>query len=110
MWYKWERDVIVAHGASRFLGEKYFDHSDGYKQFRCRCGKEAIVNIDKGIYQCNFCKENASIVKNYTSWSSRLFIQELNTMSIGTRLVPEPFTYNVSDDNICESIENFRGK
>ena len=46
-----ERDCICARGASKFLGEKFFDHSDGYTEYICRCGKSAIVNVKKKYLQ-----------------------------------------------------------
>lgn len=103
-----ERDVIVSHGSSRFLTEKFFAHSDGYTEYVCRCGKSAIVNISKGIYKCNYCKDNADIVAYPTSWSSKLFTQEMESMNVGIRRIPEPFTYNKSDADIFAELENGR--
>lgn len=105
-----ERDCLVSHGSARFMSEKYFSHSDGFTEYICSCGKPAVVNISKGIYQCNYCKSDASIVAYPTSWSSKLFIQELETMNIGIRRLPEPHTYDTSDSKICEIIEEGRGQ
>jgi DNA-directed RNA polymerase beta subunit len=99
-----ERDVIASHGASRFLAEKFFDHSDGYTEYVCRCGKSAVCNIEKGIYKCNYCKDNADIIGYNNSWSSKLFIHELETLGVGIRRVPEPFKYETSDDKIFEEL------
>ena len=95
-----ERDVIVAHSAMKFMTEKFFNHSDGFTHYVCRCGKAATVNIEKGIYKCNYCKDNADIVAYNTSWSSKLFIQELESMNVGIRQKPDPFTYDSRDGNI----------
>jgi DNA-directed RNA polymerase II subunit RPB2 len=95
-----EKDCIVSHGAMKFMGEKFFDHSDGYTNYVCRCGKQAIVNVAKGIYKCNYCKDNADIVAYNTSWSSKLFIQELESMNVGIRQKPDPFTYNTTSNNL----------
>lgn len=81
-----ERDVIVSHGAPRFLDEKFRNHSDGYTEYVCRCGKSAVVNYEKGIYKCNYCKDNADIVAYPTTWSSKLFVQEMESMNVGIRL------------------------
>ncbi len=89
-----ERDVICSHGAMSFMAEKFFDHSDGYKRYVCRCGKAAVVNISKGVYKCNYCKDNADIVAYDTSWSSKLFMQELESMNVGIKQKPGPFTYD----------------
>ena len=105
-----ERDVLCAHGSSRFIAEKYFDHSDKFTEYVCRCGKSATVNIGKGIYKCNYCKDNAEIAAYPTSWSSKLFVQEMETMNVGIRRLPEPHTYDKQDDKIFEIIEEGRGK
>lgn len=94
-----ERDVICSHGSTKFLQEKYFDHSDGFTEYICRCGKAAVVNIKKNIYKCKYCKDNADIAGVPTSWSSKLFMQEMETMSVGIRRHLTPFTYeNVTTD------------
>ncbi len=90
-----ERDVICSHGAMSFMTEKFFDHSDGYTRYVCRCGKAAIVNPSLGIYKCKYCEDNADIVAYNTSWSSKLFMQELESMNVGIRQKPDPFTYNI---------------
>jgi DNA-directed RNA polymerase II subunit RPB2 len=104
MWYKGERDVIVSHGSSKFLTEKFANHSDGFTEYVCRCGKAAVVNIEKNIYKCNYCKDMADIVAYPTTWSSKLFIQELETMNVGIRRLPEPFTYVEEKDEIFEEL------
>lgn len=103
-----ERDVLAAHGGGKLIAEKYFNHSDAYTEYVCRCGKSAVVNIAKGIYKCNYCKNDAQIAAYPTSWSSKLLIQELESMNIGIRRMPEPFTYSISDDKIFEEIEDGR--
>lgn len=93
VWYNWEKDCLVSHGTSRFINEKFFHHSDGYNQYRCSCGRPAIVNKQKGIYRCSYCKDNAEIYEIPTSWSSKLFMQELDSMGIGVKQMMEPLTY-----------------
>jgi DNA-directed RNA polymerase II subunit RPB2 len=93
-----ERDVLCAHGSSKFLQEKFFDHSDGFTEYICRCGKAAIVNNEKGIYKCKYCKDNADIYGIPTSWSSKLFMQEMETMNVGIRRHPLPFSYETIQD------------
>ena len=88
-----ERDVLCSHGASKVIHEKYFEHSDMYKEYICRCGKPAIVNVDNNMYKCKYCKDNADIAEVQTSWSSKLFMQELDSMNIGVARQIEPFTY-----------------
>jgi len=93
-----EKDVIVSHGSSRLLAEKFLHHSDGYNEYICRvCGKPAIVNHKENIYKCKYCKDNAEIVAIPTSWTSKLFMQEIESINVGIRRIPKPFTYEVND-------------
>ncbi|NCA22358.1 MAG: hypothetical protein EBS86_14635 [Crocinitomicaceae bacterium] len=92
-----EQSALASHGASRFLYEKFFKHSDGYTEYICRCGKPAIVNHKENIYKCKYCKDNADIIAVPTSWSSKLFMQEMESCNIGIRRVPRPFTYETND-------------
>lgn len=98
--------MIVSHGSARFLAEKFFSHSDGYTEYVCRCGKAAIVNISKGIYKCNYCKDSADIVGYPTSWSSKLFFHEMETMNVGIKRLPEPFSYEEKRTDVFEEFAN----
>ncbi len=92
-----EKDVIITHGASRFLMEKLRDDSDPFDIYICRtCGKTPIVNEIKGLYKCNNCNHmglTPDIVKIPSTWSSKLFFQELESMNVGVAFEVEPFTY-----------------
>jgi len=92
-----ECDVLCAHGVGKFLYDKFSNDSDGYKEYICRCGKPAIVNTsrDKAILKCKYCKSDADIGLVPTSWSAKTFIQEAESMNVGIRRIPQPFTYNV---------------
>lgn len=89
--------MLVSHGVSRFLHEKFFKHSDGYTEYICRCGKPAIVNHKENIYKCKYCKDNADITAVPTSWTSKLFMQELESCNVGIRRIPRPFTFEIND-------------
>lgn len=93
-----ERDVICSHGASRFLHEKFFKHSDGYTEYICRCGKPAIVNHKENIYKCLHCKDNADIMAIPSSWTSKLFFQEIESCNIGIKRIPRPFMFEKQDN------------
>ena len=93
-----ERDVLASHGVSRFLNEKFFKHSDGYTEYICRCGKPAIVNHKENIYKCKYCKDAADITAVPTSWTSKLFMQELESCNVGIRRIPRPFTFEINDN------------
>jgi DNA-directed RNA polymerase beta subunit len=88
-----ERDTMCAHGSTKFIKEKFFNHSDGFTEYICKCGKSAIVNTKLNIYKCKYCKDNADISSVATSWCSKLFVQEIETMNIGMRRYLTPYIY-----------------
>jgi len=89
-----EKDVLMTHGATALLHEKFFSHSDGFNIYICRnCGQYAVVNHKRGIYKCHTCKDNADIAKVPSSYSSKLFTQELMSMNVGVRLGLTPYEY-----------------
>jgi hypothetical protein len=92
-----ERDVLASHGCSKFMHEKFFKHSDGYIEYICRCGKPAIVNHKENIYKCKHCKDDADITAIPTSWTSKLFMQECESINIGIRRIPKPFVFEIND-------------
>lgn len=102
-----EQWCLTAHGVSRFMSEKFRDHSDGYDYYICKCGRQAIVNPKKNIYKCKYCRDNAEIVKVPTTWSSKLFMQEMDAMNVGVKMHPEPYEYenfNIKDfDEVVQS-------
>lgn len=89
-----EKDVITGNGLSRFLSEKFFDHSNPFKVYICRgCGNYATVNIALKHYRCKTCGDLADIAEVDTSWTSKLFLQELRAINIGVRPSLVPYTY-----------------
>lgn len=92
-----EKDCLISHGASQTIHEKMFLHSDGYLSYMCRCGKEAVVNHRENIYKCEYCKDNADIMAVPSSWAHKLFMHEVESMNVGARRIPRPFTYPVDD-------------
>lgn len=89
-----EQNCLVSHGVSRFLQEKFRNHSDGYDEYVCRCGRTAIVNKRQGIYKCLVCKNNSEIYKVPTTYSSKLFIQEIQSMNIGMQRILKPLQFH----------------
>ena len=79
-----ERDSIISHGISSFLNESVMERSDSYK-----------VQIDKkdGFISYDDKKEDKKMVN--IPYSMKLLIQELESMSIATRLITEE---NVNTD------------
>jgi DNA-directed RNA polymerase beta subunit len=83
-----EKDVFNANGAMRYLNEKFYQHSDAFDVYICKtCGKYAIYNEEKNIAKCKTisCNGLEEIVKVHSSWSTKLFMQELNAMNIGVK-------------------------
>ncbi len=99
-----EQWCLTAHGVPRFMSEKFRDHSDGYDYYICKCGRQAIVNTRKNIYKCKYCKDNSEIVRVPTTWSSKLFMQEMNAMNVGVKMHPEPFEYENYNENDYKAV------
>ena len=91
-----ERDVLCSHGTPRFLGEKFFDHSDGFYVYICaRCGNFAIVNHYKELYECKHCDDMADIYEVPCSWSAKLLFQEIISSHIGCKFIMEPHKFQL---------------
>jgi DNA-directed RNA polymerase beta subunit len=88
-----QRDVLISQGCSRWFSEKFFNDSDDFEVYYCRCGNVAIVNKTLGIYECQNCGDDADVYAIHSSWSSKQLFMELNAMHIGTLFQLEPFTF-----------------
>lgn len=95
-----EVQSLVSHGASKFLLEKLTKHSDGYVEYLCRCGKPAITNqiTDNLMYRCKYCGDLSDVVAVPSTWSSKLFMQEMESCNVGVRRIPAPFVFNAEDN------------
>ena len=83
-----ERDCMIAHGSSSFLKERLMDVSDKYYVFTCeKCGLISVNNIKTNSYECKNCKNHTDFKKVNIPYSCKLLIQELQSISIGTRLL-----------------------
>lgn len=93
-----EKDCIVSHGAGHFLMEKFRNDSDGFVIYLCRnCKRIPNVNEEENVYDCRTCKKTGrapDICKVNSCWSTKLFIQELESIGCGVKLTPAPFTYD----------------
>lgn len=94
-----EKDVIISHGAGHFIMEKFREDSDGFDIYVCRnCGQMPVVNEAENIIICRRCRTAGmapKVVKVKTTWTSKLFLQELQTMSVGHDLGIAPYEYEV---------------
>ncbi len=89
-----EKDVLFAHGCMEFFREKYMDHADGFKTYVCRnCKSFAPVDRVTNVSRCKQCKDLADIGEINTTWTSKLFIQQLNSMNISTLIGLTPYTF-----------------
>lgn len=79
-----------AHGALLFLKERFMECSDNYRVFVCKeCGMMAQVNPERGIYYCKACKNISHFAEVRIPYASKLLLQEMQAMSIGTRFVTQ---------------------
>jgi DNA-directed RNA polymerase II subunit RPB2 len=82
-----ERDCMLGHGTIQFLKERMFDNSDKYLFYVCKeCGAIANVNRRAFIYKCPYCDNTSHFAQVQVPYASKLFIQELMSMSIIPRL------------------------
>jgi DNA-directed RNA polymerase II subunit RPB2 len=85
-----ERDCMVAHGASEFLKEIMMEKSDNFQCYVCKsCGLIGLVNPKAGIYKCMTCDNAADFSTVRVPYAYKLFLQELEAMSISSRILTE---------------------
>ena len=95
-----ERDVMIAHGMSKFCRERMYNVSDKYAVHVCkRCGMIATFNNgDKGImrskagvtvHKCNTCGNVTDFTYVEVPYAYKLMAQELQTINVVPRLITE---------------------
>jgi hypothetical protein len=95
-----ERDVMIAHGMSRFCRERLYDVSDKYSAHVCKkCGMIASYNdgnknrmyasADFTIHSCNTCDNKTDFARVEIPYAYKLMAQELQTINIVPRLITE---------------------
>jgi DNA-directed RNA polymerase II subunit RPB2 len=85
-----ERDAVCAHGISEFTKERLVECSDGFPCYTCcKCGLLAIANPKENIWICRGCDNTTDFSHIQIPYASKLFMQELESMCISTRLVTE---------------------
>ena len=72
---------LLAHGTSRFLKERMYDCSDPFEVSICRNCKHITTNEKS----CRICSTD-DVVRVHLPYSSKLLLQELNSMGIKTLL------------------------
>ena len=92
-----ERDCVVAHGMADFTKERLMECSDSFSCYSCKdCGLLAIANPEQNIWSCRGCGNTTSFSHLNLPYASKLLLQELETMCIGSRLI-------TSQKLICQS-------
>ena len=82
-----ERDSLLSHGSVQFLKERTFDCSDKYCVWIDNStGMISPVNPDKGIYKSLYSDNTTKFSKIQIPYSSKLLIQELQSMHINMRM------------------------
>jgi DNA-directed RNA polymerase II subunit RPB2 len=90
-----ERDVMIAHGASRLCRERLYDVSDKYSMHVCKkCGMTASYNDGKNnkdfiIHLCNTCGNKTDFARVEIPYAFKLLSQELQTINVATRIITE---------------------
>ena len=95
-----ERDVMIAHGMSKFCRERLYDVSDKYSVHVCKkCGIVASYNdgnknrmysnADFTIHLCKNCDNKTDFAKVEIPYAYKLMAQELQTINIVPRIITE---------------------
>jgi DNA-directed RNA polymerase II subunit RPB2 len=91
-----ERDVMIAHGASRFCRERLYDASDKYSVYVCKkCGMTASYNdgnkkgMDFTVHLCRTCNNKTDFARVEIPYAFKLMSQELQTINVATRILTE---------------------
>jgi DNA-directed RNA polymerase II subunit RPB2 len=95
-----ERDVMIAHGMSKFCRERMYNVSDKYAVHVCKkCGMNATFNNgDKNIlraksgmtvHKCNTCDNRTDFAYVEVPYAYKLMSQELQSINIVPRLITE---------------------
>jgi DNA-directed RNA polymerase beta subunit len=95
-----ERDVMIAHGMSKFCRERLYDVSDKYGANICKkCGM--IASYNNGVrnsvyregefsaYQCNTCNNTTDFAFVEIPYAYKLMAQELQAINVVPRIITE---------------------
>ena len=95
-----ERDVMLAHGMSRFCRERLYDVSDKYAVYVCKkCGMIAsfndgnksrmYINADFTVHLCNTCDNKTEFSRVELPYAYKLMSQELQCINVVPRIITE---------------------
>jgi hypothetical protein len=81
-------NCMVSHGATEFLKEIMMEKSDNFQMFVCKaCGLVGQVNHKAGIFKCSSCENTTDFAQVRVPYAYKLFLQELESMSICSRII-----------------------
>lgn len=85
-----ERDCVVAHGMAEFTKERLMECSDSFSCYSCKsCGLLAIANAEQSIWACRGCGNSTEFSHINIPYATKLLLQELETMNIGSRMITQ---------------------
>jgi DNA-directed RNA polymerase II subunit RPB2 len=95
-----ERDCVVAHGMTEFTKERLMECSDSFSCYSCKgCGLLAIANPEQSIWACRGCGNTTEFSHINIPYATKLLLQELETMNIGSRLITQQKLLCSGDSN-----------
>ena len=85
-----ERDCVVAHGMAEFTKERLMECSDSFSCYSCgSCGLLAVAHPEQNIWSCRGCGNTTNFAHIHVPYATKLLLQELETMNIGSRLITQ---------------------
>jgi ribosomal protein L37AE/L43A len=100
-------NCIVSHGATEFLKEIMMEKSDNFQVYVCKsCGLLGQVNPKAGIYKCSACENSTDFAQVRVPYAYKLFLQELESMAISSRLLPESRLRQISRETALIAAAN----
>ena len=85
-----ERDCVAAHGVGEFTKERFMECSDQFPCYVCkRCGMLAVANPKDNLWSCARCMNQTDFSAIQIPYASKLFLQELESMCITSRMITE---------------------
>ena len=93
-----ERDVMIAHGMTKFCKDRLYDVSDAYSMHTCnKCGmvsafnngnhKNKYSNVDFTVHKCKTCNNTSDFSRVNVPYAFKLMSQELQTANIVPRIM-----------------------
>jgi len=102
-----ERDCVIGHGMSEFTKERLMECSDAFLCYSCReCGLLAIANEKEGVWACRGCSNTTNFAKIQIPYASKLLMQELETMCVGSRLITNRTLMRPPVQEIAGTVKN----